>query len=265
MDILQKHKTSRVELQNSILTASLRRGTIHRMMKNNEALKNIFLYAALAVSALFLRGGCKDNAKGLVETIYVPRNDTVTSWILPRTTEQLQELLLSEPRLKSMLEAQFKKVIYRHDTIEVRDKGLDVAPLPVDTPVLILLAEHEWTEDVRLFEGKIQGENGCLYKYLVGVQFDSLQFVAIEGDCKHETQTPRLDILETIPVEWLTADPRSAFRLGAKVGWSPQRTGLTYGLHSTWKGVYGATNYSPATQSWMFEAGILFPIGRNSK
>ena len=51
-------------------------------------------------------------------------------------------------------------------------------------------------------------------------------------------------------------------QLGAKVGWSSQVRGVRYGLHSSWKGIYGAANYAPGDKSWLFEAGVLLPLGK---
>lgn len=235
-------------------------------MKNNEALKNIFLYAALAISALFLRGGCRDDAKKVIETIYVPKYDTLTEWILPRTDEDLQNLLLADPKLKKLLEAKLQKIIYRYDPVSIQDRSIDTSPVPVDTPVLILFTDHQWSEDVKLFEGEAKGENGrCTYKYLAGVQFDSLQFIAIEGDCRHETKTVRLDMLPALSAAFAKGLSDGPFQLGAKVGWSPQNPGLTYGLQSSWKGAYGAINYTPNAKSWMVEGGFLLPIGAKAK
>lgn len=229
-----------------------------------DAIKNIFLYALLAGCAFLLnRGGC--SLKNVPETIYVPRLDTLTHWILPETPRQLQELVSQDPELKAWLQTAFQKVVYRYDTIH--DKVMVPMPAPVDTPVIILLAEPEWSEDVKLFEGEARGSNGnCVFKYLAGVQFDSLQFIAIEGDCHHKTEVVSVEIPPSVPLDLLrSVSSAPTLQVGAKVGWAPRFRGGSYGIHSTWKGIYGATNYLPGEKAWMFEAGIMLPLFRKKR
>ena len=224
----------------------------------NDALKNILLCALLAACAFLLRGGC-DGEKSL-ETIYVPHYDTIPRWNIPETPVQWQELITGNPAIKQWLQATFQKVVYRRDTIH--DRVFLSASTPVDTPVMVLPAGHDWSPDTRLFEGEVQGDSGhCVFRYLAGVQDDSLQFIAIEGACEQKSQA--LDFPPDLPLRLLagiSAEPE--IQLGAKVGWSPQARGLRYGLQSSWKGIYGAANYAPGDKSWLFEAGILLPLGK---
>jgi len=236
--------------------------TICPTMKN-DALKNIFLYALLAGCAFLLRGGCSPDKSQ--ETVYVPRFDTITQWMLPETPYQLQELIMGNPEIKTWLQVAFQKVVYRHDTIH--DQVIVTSPILVDTPVIILLADREWTEDVRLFEGEVNGAKGnCVFKYLAGVQYDSLQFISIEGDCQHKTQVLTVEIPPVVPLSLLkSVSAAPTLQIGAKVGWSPRFKGMSYGVQSTWKGLYGATNYLPGEKSWMFEAGVLIPVAREQR
>ena len=233
--------------------------TIYPVMKN-DALKNILLCALLAACAFLLRGGC-DGEKSL-GTIYVPRYDTIPQWNIPETPVQWQELIAGNSAIKQLLQATFQKVVYRRDTIH--DRVFVSTPTPVDTPILVLPQTNEWAEDIRLFEGEVQGDSGhCVFKYLAGVGHDSLQFIAIEGACEHKTQGSTLDFPPDLPLRLLAGiSAAPEIRLGAKVGWSPQTRGVRYGLHSSWKGIYGAANYAPGDKSWLFEAGVLLPLGK---
>lgn len=232
----------------------------------NDALKNIFVYALIAACAFLLNRGGGCSMKNVPETIYVPRLDTVTRWNIPETPSQLQELVSQDPQLKAWLKKAFEKVIYRHDTIY--DQVMMPVPASVvDTPVMILLAEPEWSEDVKLFEGEAKGANGnCLFRYLAGVQFDSLQFIAIEGECQHKIEVLSVDFPPSVPLDLLkSVSSAPALQVGAKIGWSPSYRGMSYGVQSTWKGIYGATNYLPGEKTWMFEAGVMFPLFREKR
>lgn len=233
--------------------------TIYPVMKN-DALKNILLCALLAACAFLLRGGC-DGEKPL-ETTYVPRYDTISQWNIPQTPVQWQELIAGNSAIKQLLQATFQKVVYRRDTIH--DQVFLSTPTPVDTPVMVLLAEHDFSPDTRLFEGEVQGDSGhCVFRYLAGVQNDSLQFIAIEGACEQKPQGLALDFPPDLPLRLLAGiSAAPEIQLGAKVGWSPQARGVRYGLHSSWKGIYGAANYAPGDKSWLFEAGVLLPLGK---
>lgn len=183
---------------------------------------------------------CKGAGQGKQgDTVYVERFDTVTKWLPSRIVT---------------------RTIVRYDTVHDRVTVREF--VPVDSGgVLILFEEREDTGEMKLYEGIAQGDDGqCAYKYLVGIEHDSLKLMAIETDCRRKVN----EIIIENPVDY--GDVGSApLMLGAKMGMTLDKQQKTYGIQAAYKGLYAAANYAPGTKGPVLEAGILFPLRGKKK
>ena len=202
--------------------------------------KSLLAYALIALSVYLLQQpeGCKGGAGKAPgqEVVYVPRTDTIIRYVS---------------------DGKVIRTVIRRDT--VRDRVVFNDFQPTDTAVLILFADRDDSEGVRLFEGVGKGEDGkCDYKYLLGIHEDSLQFLIVETACKQEVKSIIVEnplgfspVQEPLP---------NGLMVGAKMGMTLDKTHKSFGVQAAYRGLYAAVDYVPALQKPVLEAGLLLPI-----
>ena len=205
--------------------------------------KDLFFYALIGGLVLFLTNSdeCRNGAPQQSRTVYVERLDTVTQWLPSRVVT---------------------KTTVRYDT--VHDYVVVKQFQEVDSAgVLILFEEREDTGDMKLYEGIAPGDDGkCAYKYLVGIEHDSLKLMAIETECRRKVN----EILIESPLGYGSADEGSPpLMIGAKFGMTLDNAQKTYGLQAAYKNLYASANYVPGLKSPVLEAGVMFVIGKKSR
>jgi len=209
-------------------------------MKNYQTL---LFYLLIALVAYFLQDfkSCSGQDGQDGQTVYVERVDTITKWLPSQVIT--------------------KKTV-RYDT--VHDRTVVTQFVQVDSGgVLILFEEREDTGEMKLYEGITKGEDGkCDYKYLVGIEHDSLKLLAIETDCRRKVT----EIILENPLGYGDAGGApSRLMIGAKVGMNLSKSHQTYGVQAAYKGLYAAANYAPGLKGPILEAGVMFPIGGKNK
>jgi hypothetical protein len=157
------------------------------------------------------------------------------------------------------------KVVVRHDTIRhyiVVEAPAKESSVTMETPHL-LQSQRIDGDSLRLYEGTQAGENGrCTIRYLIGVAHDSVQYINVEAECPKEVRTVTVEMPSMPP---MPSPQPSDWRLGAKVGWSPQGNHAMYGGQLAWRKMYAAANFMPAHPGWMFEAGMFFPLKKKAR
>lgn len=228
----------------------------------NDTLKNIVMYALAAISAFFMSGGLKQCNGG--NGIEAPAAQSAYEADLLKQIGSLTDYNEYILKLLSFEQQNVKvvtKVVTLHDRVGVP------APVQVDTPVLILWAdEYPFPDSLRLYEGEMKGDSGrCNYRYIAGVQGDSLYFIAIESECRDTQDIQQAENPFIFPLpplsDVLTYNGDSRFQVGAKTGWSPGDGSMMFGAQGAWRSIYAGANYIPAHKAWMIEAGFLLPIG----
>lgn len=202
-----------------------------------DSLKNIALVFLAGLAAFLLRGGCSGNEVNVPSPIRVETQIHIDTVIVHDTTT-------------------VEKIVSRF--VEIPQP----MSAPIDTPVWIFYTtDLDPDREMVIHEGDLQDSSGYGYHYQVGMSGDSLSFITISSNIP---TTDKADFDPSFLQPTYSPNekgdmPRELFRIGTKVGWS-RPTGLYYGVHGAWKGIYGAANYSGGQKAFMFEVGALVPI-----